>query len=350
MNLPKILGLGAFSLFIILAIVALWKYFHQDSTHTETTISYEQPIEINLSETATPEATSNDDAEEFVEESVVIEEDTPENIDELTTTTTQVDLDQPVPTANRVEELFSTTGPKLDIVETVTYHKKVPWLKGRPAWIVDYANHYETPRYFISRSLAGKPDYFYQNYANGDQFNVFKKGKKIEFYLLVDLVRSKMWLYSLDNNVRTMLKTYNVCLGRPDKNRYSGYLSPLGKYTLGQNVTVYKPGMTGYFQQKKIEMVSVFGSRWIPFDKSIGKCSDSPKGLGIHGTPWVKDPKTGNYVPPPKNQDIGKYQSDGCIRLATQDMEELYAIITSKPTTIEIVDNFYNAKLPGKEL
>ena len=42
------------------------------------------------------------------------------------------------------------------------------------------------------------------------------------------------------------------------------------------------------------------------------------------------------------NQDsIGKYESDGCIRLATADIEELFAIIISQPTTIEIVQGFF---------
>ncbi len=40
---------------------------------------------------------------------------------------------------------------------------------------------------------------------------------------------------------------------------------------------------------------------------------------------------------------LGKFQSDGCIRMATDDMEELFALVITKPTTIEIVKDFRQA-------
>ena len=49
------------------------------------------------------------------------------------------------------------------------------------------------------------------------------------------------------------------------------------------------------------------------------------------------------------SESLGKYESDGCIRFATQDIEELFAIIITRPTTIELVKDFYEAKLPGVE-
>ena len=63
------------------------------------------------------------------------------------------------PEADRMAQLFRTKGEKLPIVETVSYTSRVDWLKGRPAWIADYAAHFATSRHFIARSLNGKADY-----------------------------------------------------------------------------------------------------------------------------------------------------------------------------------------------
>ena len=115
-----------------------------------------------------------------------------------------------LPEADRIEELFNKDGPKLPIVETITYKSRVPWQKGRPAWLSDYAGHYETSRHFIARSLNGKPDYFKQEVAEGARFNVLRKDKNIEFALIVDTSRCKMWFYyvDLDQKQKVLLKTY----------------------------------------------------------------------------------------------------------------------------------------------
>ena len=82
-------------------------------------------------------------------------------------------------------------------------------------------------------------------------------------------------------------------------------------------------------------MVKIFGTRWIPFDEEIDSCSASPKGLGIHGLPLHPN-ESGELIE--DTSSIGKQISDGCIRLATKDMEELFAIIITRPTTIEIIN------------
>jgi hypothetical protein len=334
MNFPKLLALCAISLFLF---VAVWKFFSNDSS--QGVITHMTPVEIDLDEIyVEPEPVLEDEIYEVAEST--------ENIIETDT----VDLTKPIPLADRVEELFSTTGPQLDIVETVSYSKKVPWLRGRPAWLVDYAHHYKTSRYFISRSLAGKPDYFYQKYANGDSFNVLRKDKNISFYIVVDINRSKLWLYALDedSSLHTLIKTYDACLGRLS-NTSSGSLTPTGKYSLGDRVAIYKPGMRDFFNNNKVEMISVFGTRWIPFKGELSDtCTAPAKGLGIHGTPWVQNARTGRYEDP-QNNDIGQYESDGCIRLSTADIEELYSIVTSRPSVIELVKDFYIAELPGSE-
>lgn len=250
---------------------------------------------------------------------------------------------------DRIHQLFTLDSSKLPIVETISYTSRVPWLKGRPAWISDYASHYETSRHFIARSLNKKVDYFSQKVGPGDRFNVFKKDKNLRFHLLIDLAKSKMRFYyiDLDTNERTLLKTYQVGLGRIDSQKKSGYLTPTGKYELGEKIAIYKPGTMGIFQEKKAEMIRIFGTRWIPFDKELENCSECAKGFGIHGAPWTTDPITGQLVE--DKSKIGKYDSDGCIRLSQEDMEELFAVVITKPTTVELVHDFADAKLQGVE-
>ncbi|HSX13677.1 MAG TPA: L,D-transpeptidase [Chlamydiales bacterium] len=249
---------------------------------------------------------------------------------------------------DRIPQLFTLDSSKLPIVETISYTSRVPWLKGRPAWISDYASHYETSRHFIARSLNKKADYFTQKVGPGDKFNIFKKDAKIQFHLLIDLAKAKMRFYYIDlaTNERTLLKTYKVGLGRADTMKKSGYLTPIGKYELGNRIAIYKPGTMGFFQDKKTEMIRIFGTRWIPFEKEIDGCSEPAKGLGLHGTPWIQD-LSGTLIE--DRAKIGKYDSDGCVRLAQEDMEELFSIIITKPTTVELVRSFEDAKLPGVE-
>jgi hypothetical protein len=242
-----------------------------------------------------------------------------------------------VPEVDRIPQLFALDSSELPIVETVSFTSRVPWLKDRPAWIADYASHYETSRHFIARSLNRKTDYFTQKVQPGDRFNVFKPGKEIQFHLLVDLSKARMWFYYLDGAEKVLLKTYRVGLGKKDSHRSSGFLTPTGKYGLGEKVAIYKPGVTGFFQDKKTEMIRVFGTRWLPFEKEVEGCSEPAKGFGIHGVPWIEG-ANGELV-----EDLGKlgtYDSDGCIRMASEDIEEIFAIVLTKPTTVEIVKEF----------
>lgn len=254
------------------------------------------------------------------------------------------------PSVDRIQQLFTTGPGKLPIVETVSYTSRVAWLKGRPAWIADYASYFGTSRHFIARSLNGKADYFSQKVSTGSRFNVFRKDKNINFHLLIDLSRCKMAFYyiDLDANQRVLLKTYDVGLGRLDSSRPSGSLTPLGKYSLGNKIAIYKPGTIGYFQEQKVEMIQAFGTRWIPFDQALEKATAPAKGYGIHGAPWRLDPQTGELRE--YKDGIGKYDSDGCIRLASEDIEEIFAIVITKPTFVEIVKDFREARLPGVEV
>jgi hypothetical protein len=237
------------------------------------------------------------------------------------------------PEVNRIDELFSLD-QHLPIVETVSFTSRVPWLKDRPAWIADYASHYQTSRHFIARSLNKKNDYFTQKVHPGARFNVFRKDKNIRFSLLADLAKCKMYFYCLDQNEKILLKTYKIGAGKMSSSAPSGCLTPLGKYELGDRIAIYKPGVMGYFQDEKVEMIRVFGTRWIPLSKKLEGTGELTNGLGIHGLPWIEGPN-GTLVE--DRSKLGKLDSDGCIRLAQEDIEEIFAIVITKPTTLEIV-------------
>lgn len=341
MSFPKILALISLFLFGTIALIAALK--DDPSRESPKGPISSTPIEIRLdrsTQVIVPTASMPPIAKTLEVEQDLVQKEVPKQ----PSLTKEVSL----PEANRIAELFNRDGPKLPIVETITYKSRVSWLKGRPAWLSDYASYYQTSRHFIARSLHGKSDYFKQDLAEGDKFNVLKKDKKIEFYLVADLSRCKMWLYYYDvaSNERVLLKTYSVGLGRIDSAKESGLLTPIGKYSLGNKIAIYKPKMMGYHNGERVEMISVFGTRWIPFDKGTGKCTAPAKGFGIHGVPWVIG-SNGD-----RKQDIGslgKYQSDGCIRLSSEDIEELFSIIITKPSTIELVKDFYDAQLPGLE-
>jgi hypothetical protein len=236
---------------------------------------------------------------------------------------------------DRVEELFRK-GSTLPIVETITYKSRVPWKSGRPAWLIDYASHYKTPIDFIARSINESPNYTPPSVNDGVQFAVLSKNVPFHFLLAVDIKKRIMNLSAVlpQKNEKIDLKTYSVCLGRPDASKASGYLTPRGKYTLGSRILTIKPKQMGNYKGDRVELIRVFGTRWIPFEKEMGTCTEPAKGFGIHGTPWSIDPNTGALAD--NTSSIGTYESDGCIRLKRNDMEELYAIISSRETVIEI--------------
>ncbi|MGA8164951.1 MAG: L,D-transpeptidase [Waddliaceae bacterium] len=337
MSLPKMFAFVTACLFGIIGIAALMKRGHTPVEQAADHVNRGQPIEIPLLKEGIADIVPSDrEHREGNGENDARQKGEGER------------ARSQLPDADRIEELFNKREPKLPIVQTITYKSRAPWLKGRPAWIADYASHYKTSRHFIARSLNEKPDYDKQDIFEGECFNVFREDKNFEFYLIIDIELSKMWLYYYDHdtNERVLLKTYAVGLGRRDEHSPSGSLTPLGKYTFGDKVAVYKPKTMAHYRGKKVDMVTVFGTRWIPFDQEVGRCTASPKGFGIHGLPLRPD-EQGEFA-----EDLSlleKNESDGCIRLATKDIEEIYAIVITRPTTIELVENFHQAALPGEE-
>jgi len=251
-----------------------------------------------------------------------------------------------LPDVDRIDLLFQKNSP-LSICETIRYKARVSWKFGKPAWLVDYATHYNTPVDFIVRSINGRPDYTSRTINDGQEFTVLRNDKEFYFLLVIDLLRCKMWLYSVDpdEQERYLLKTYRVGLGRLDGERASGCLTPLGQYKLGSRVAVFKPKMMGMHKNKRVELMRVFGTRWIPFECEVEGCTEPAKGYGLHGTPY--DEKQGALVR--NDESIGKYESDGCVRLRSQDVEELFAVISTREAYVNIVHDFTQAKLPFKE-
>jgi len=341
LSTSKIVSIGAVALFGVIAALGLFKK-NQKKTDIVFDAKENKVQEIVIEEKIKPVV-----EEKKVEKTEVVKNKNKKNSKKVDSKT-DIKEDENLPDVDIIDRLFSTDSSRLPIVETVTYTSRVPWMQGRPAWIADYASHYSTTRHFIARSLNKKPDYFTQKISQGDRFNVLRADKNLKFHLVIDINKSKLWFYYFDEdtNERVLLKTYKVGLGRKDSKRASGSLTPKGKYTLGSKVAIYKPNTLGYFQDNKIEMIKVFGTRWIPFDQEIENCTENAKGLGIHGAPWIE---TVAKELVEDRSKIGKFDSDGCIRLFSEDIEEIFSIIISRPTIIELVDNFHDAKLPGVE-
>lgn len=252
-----------------------------------------------------------------------------------------------LPEMDRVDELFRKGQTTFPFVQTITYKSSVPWKKGRSAWVADYARHFDTSRHFIARSLNGKPEYFKQDVANGDRFNVYDIDHNPSFYIVIDFSRVKMWVYAFDEkeDTRYLIKTYSLGLGALSEQTASGSLTPFGTFLLGERTAIYKPGVYGIYKGDKTEMIQVFGTRWIPFEKEVANCTEPAAGYGIHGAPWSYHSKAGKWEE--DRGSIGEYSSDGCIRLASEDIEELFAIICARKTFVEIVEDFSKAHLPG---
>lgn len=346
MTLPKLLAFSAIILFGLIGFLAFFKKNGNSHENVVSTISAKVPIEIEIEHHEKELVVLPTSSEKLTTPSNNV---TPQQLQEPSPKKTLVTLEkneatenQETPDADRVAEFFNLSDPQFPIVETITYKSKVSWQKGRPAWLSDYASHYKTSRHFIARSLNGKPDYLKQDLAEGARFTILKPEKNVQFNLIIDTNRCKMWFYyhDLDTKEKVLVKTYPIGLGRIDHSKISGLLTPLGVFSLGSRIAVYQPKVTGLHNGSKIEMIRVFGTRWIPFEKEIAGTTAPAKGFGIHGLPWI----TKNNVLVEDRSSLGKYESDGCIRMAVEDIEELYAIVITRPTTVEIVKDFFDAE------
>ena len=336
MSISKLLGL------IILVLLSAFLFFNWPLKRSSQ-VAEQAQIEIAQAELQETEA------EDIVEESAMEDSSITLVEDPAALPIVSRSSEQELPKdVDRMGQLFEPSSSMLPIVETITYSSRVDWLKERPAYLGDYAIHFQTPKHFMARSLKGIGSYLSEAVSKGDKFNVYRKDKEIEFHIVLDLSRLKMWVYYFDveENEKVLLKSYPVCAGRLDSKKSSGCLTPTGIFKLGSEVAVYKPGTIGLWRNQKKDMASIFGVRWIPLEKEIANGSESCKGLGFQGVP-LKQLDSGGYF---ENQEcIGRYESNGCIRLLTKDIEELFAVVISKPTYVHIVTDFVDAQLPGKE-
>lgn len=322
--MSKSLALLAFLLFSSIAIAGWWKKQYPSAPAT-------QPLPLELAYLELPATPPPE------ERALPLDQARCEAVFER--------KEEPLPQADRIEELFRTSGKKLPIVETISYKSRTDWLKGRPAWISDYAAHHRTSRHFIARSLHGPREYLRQEVSEGDRFNVYRSDLDFQFNLVIDLSRRQLGLYyqRLDTGERELIKSYRVGLGRPAPERESKLLTPIGQYLLGSKVAIFAPGIRGFYNGEKAEMIRLFGTRWIPFDKEIGPCSEPAKGYGIHGAPWRDDGQGGLKE---ELASLDGYTSDGCVHLAAADMEELFAIILARPAVVELVMDHRQAQFP----
>jgi hypothetical protein len=348
MSFPKILAITTVILFSMIGLLAFFKGERKNTASTVIPSPLATPIEIKIKPEKPVQIKAAQAPVKLASKPLTPVVQIASAPVAMPPVVKEAALKEDVPVIDRTAELFNKGDPKFPFVETITYKSRVSWQKGRPAWLSDYANYYNTSRHFIARSLNGRPEYFKQDITEGERFNVLRKDLNLQFHLLVDTSRCKLLMYCLDtdNHQHWLIKTYDVGLGRPDTSRASGMLTPYGKYTLGSKIAIYKPKMLGVHNGQKIEMVRVFGTRWIPFDKELVGCTAPAKGFGIHGVPWVQNTK-GELIQ--DKNSLGKYESDGCIRLATEDIEEIFAIIITKPTTIELVKDYHDAVIPGVE-
>ena len=161
--------------------------------------------------------------------------------------------------------------------------------------------------------------------------------------MVVDLSRCYMHLYAIDNdlNERYLLKIYKVGVGALDPALESGCETPTGSFALSERVGIYKPGVVSNVGGRVIELVQLYGTRHIPFSGNGHHCA-------IQGNPWLVDADTGELVE--SKSFIGQYATEGNIRMHTKDVEELFSIVISRKSSIQIVREFNQAELPGREV
>lgn len=156
------------------------------------------------------------------------------------------------------------------------------------------AREYKTTPELIAKS----------NNISGDK--IFP-GKKIKvwtapFSIVVDKSGNTLILKSEEE----IIKTYTVATG-------TNNITPVGTFKIIEKI-VSPPWYKGGKVIPAGTPENILGSRWMGLDK---------EGYGIHGT---TDPKT-----------LGSQVTAGCVRMANQDVEELY-IIVPKGTEVTIVD------------
>ncbi len=143
--------------------------------------------------------------------------------------------------------------------------------------------------------------------ANNLQGDKIFPGEKMKIWtaplnILVDKSQNILMLKSEEE----VIKTYIVSTGANNS-------TPVGTYKIVNkllNPVWFKAGAVVPADSPE----NVLGTRWLGFDL---------RGYGIHGTT--------------EPQNLGKQVTQGCVRMANQDVEELYIIVTQN-TEVTIID------------
>lgn len=147
--------------------------------------------------------------------------------------------------------------------------------------------------------------------SNNLKSSVIKVGQKIKvttnkFSIVIDIKKNELFLNYDDK----LFKRYKICSGADDSS------TPIGDFEIKEKIKdpTWYPASGGAIPPNSAE--NILGSRWMGLWKSRTKT-----GYGIHE---AIDPS-----------DIGKYVTNGCIRMTKEDLEELYDIVIIRtPVTI----------------
>ncbi len=137
----------------------------------------------------------------------------------------------------------------------------------------------------------------------GKTLNIFKGDWKMK----VSKKHFILYLYDNDN----IFMAFNIGIGKQGR-------TPTGTFTVEAKTKEpvwYKDGRKVPYGDKE----NILGTRWMEL-KPTGSTNPNYKGYGIHGT-WLPD-------------EIGKDTSNGCIRLANENIEVLYTIVPLKTTVL----------------
>ena len=133
-----------------------------------------------------------------------------------------------------------------------------------------------------------------------------------DFRIVIE--RSARRIFLLDNN--GIFKRYYTGLGKP------GSETTLGSYRIGnkqKDPTWFKPG---YGPIPPNDPRNELATRWMPM---VPEEEGLPEDLGIHGT-----------IAP---ETIGEFSSNGCARMYTEEVEELYDLVV-RSTPVDVIEEF----------
>lgn len=153
MSFPKIIIISAVVIFGLVGAIGLWKKISfPKKVSLATEVKNEAKGEMPKAQEAKIEKRPHVIVSPVQQQQVQAAE-SPKQQQKPLGPNVPIMIKEDFPNIDRIFQLFTSGPMKLPIVETVTYSTNVPWLKGRPAWVADYANYYNTSRHFRASLL-----------------------------------------------------------------------------------------------------------------------------------------------------------------------------------------------------